>query len=284
MWMKPSIRWSLLAVSLVVVVLAISCATRRVSSASAAREPQITPSARSRSTPARSNLRFDRISVEDGLSHSTVNAILQDSYGFMWFGTDDGLNRYDGYGFTVYKHNPDDPHSLSHNRVWSLYEDSSGGLWVGTYGGGLNRFHRDTGRFARYDTHDFGNITDEPEEFRNVVWAIDEHPAGFLWIATYGGGLVRFDLETERFTSYAPDPGDPQFGGHEWITALLADDSGMRTISLSSNLARSPCGAQAVTAWLVLQARSEAEKRDFVAGCRCSSMWRERPTWRISCA
>lgn len=165
--------------------------------------------------------------MEQGLSHSTVNCILQDSYGFLWFGTEDGLNRYDGYDLTVYKHNPDDPHSLSHNNVWSLFEDSVGVLWVGTYGGGLNRFDRDTGQFARYDADDFQNVTDEPEEFRNVVWAIDEHPAGVLWIATYGGGLVRFDLEMERFTSYAPDPADPDFWGHEWITAMLVDRSGM---------------------------------------------------------
>ncbi len=145
----------------------------------------------------------------------------------MWFGTSDGLNRYDGYSFTVYKHDPDDPHSLSHNLVSSLFEDSTGMLWVGTYGGGLNRFDRDTGQFTRYDTDDFQNITDEPEEYRNAVSAIDEYPTGVLWIATHGGGLVKFDLETETFTSYAPDPADPEFWGHEWITALLVDSSGM---------------------------------------------------------
>jgi len=172
------------------------------------------------------NLKFERISVKHGLSHSTVNCILQDSKGFMWFGTDDGLNKYDGYSFTVYRHNPDDPHSLSHNRVWSLFEDASGVLWVGTYGGGLNRFDRDSGRFTHYDADDFQNVTDEPEEFRNVVWAIGEHPAGVLWIATYGGGLVKFDLAMETFTSYAPDPADPKFSGHEWISGLLVDRSG----------------------------------------------------------
>jgi signal transduction histidine kinase/ligand-binding sensor domain-containing protein len=173
------------------------------------------------------NLKFESISIEHGLSHSTVNCILQDHYGFMWIGTDDGLNKYNGYSFTVYKHDPNDPRSLSHNQVWSLFEDSFGVLWVGTYGGGLNRFDRETGHFARYDADDFQNVTDEPEEFRNVVWAIDEHPAGVLWIATYGGGLVKFDLETETFTSYAPAPTDSEFWGHEWITALLIDSSGM---------------------------------------------------------
>jgi len=177
-------------------------------------------------TGAVQNLRFERISVEHGLSHSTVNCILQDSKGFMWFGTDDGLNKYDAYGFTTYKHNPDNPRSLSHNQVWSLFEDGSGVLWVGTYGGGLNRFDRDSERFTHYDAEDFQNVTDEPEEFRNVIEAIGEHPPGVLWIATYGGGLVRFDPETETFTSYAPDPADLKFGGHEWISAMLVDRSG----------------------------------------------------------
>jgi signal transduction histidine kinase/ligand-binding sensor domain-containing protein len=172
------------------------------------------------------NVSFERISVEHGLSHSTVNCILQDSKGFMWFGTDDGLNKYDGYSFTVYKHNPLDRRSLSHNQVWSLFEDSSGVLWVGTYGGGLNRFDRDSGRFTHYDADDFQNVTDEPEEFRNVIEAIGEHPTGVLWIATYGGGLVKFDLDLETFTSYAPDPADARFGGHEWISGLLVDRSG----------------------------------------------------------
>jgi signal transduction histidine kinase/ligand-binding sensor domain-containing protein len=172
------------------------------------------------------NLKFKHLSVEAGLSHSTVNCILQDSKGFMWFGTDDGLNKYDGYSFAKYKHNPDDPSSISHNRIWSLFEDSSGTLWVGTYGGGLNRFDRDTGLFIRYDTEDFQNLTDETEEFRNVIWYMAENPDGVLWIATYGGGLVKFEVKSKVFTSYAPNPADPNFGGHEWISAMLVDASG----------------------------------------------------------
>lgn len=78
------------------------------------------------------HVRFERISIEQGLSHSTVNCILQDSKGFMWLGTNDGLNRYDGHDFTLYKHVPSDPHSLSHNHIKSLHQDQFGTLWVGT--------------------------------------------------------------------------------------------------------------------------------------------------------
>ena len=233
--MKPSKRWSLFVVLLAVVVLpATTCAVHDPSLASAPPHPANTALGFPRQRNIRSGLRFDRISVAQGLSHGTVNCILQDRYGFLWLGTSYGLNKYDGHSFTVYKHNPDDPTSLSHNTVWSLFEDSAGVLWVGTYGGGLNRFDRDTGQFARYDADDFQNVTDEPKEFRNVVWAIDEHPAGVLWIATYGGGLVRFDLELEEFTSYAPDPADPDLGGHEWITALAIDQAGFMWIGTSA--------------------------------------------------
>ncbi len=131
----------------------------------------------------------------------------------MWFGTNDGLNKYNGYSFPVYKHNPDDPFSLSHNHIWSLFEDSSGMLWIGTYGGGLNRFDRDTGQFTRYNADNFQNVIDEPEEFRNVVRAINEYLAGVLGIATYGGGLVKFDVQREVFTSYTPDPADRRGDG-----------------------------------------------------------------------
>jgi ligand-binding sensor domain-containing protein/anti-sigma regulatory factor (Ser/Thr protein kinase) len=107
-------------------------------------------------------------------------------------------------------------------------------LWVGTYGGGLNRFDRSLGQFARYDTDDFQNITDEPEEYRNAVAAVDEYPTGVLWIATHGRELVKFDLETATFTSYAPDPVDLGFWGHEWITALLVGSSGMLWLGTNS--------------------------------------------------
>ena len=101
-------------------------------------------------------MRFERLSLEQGLSQSYVNCILQDRRGFMWFGTQDGLNRYDGYGFTVFKHDALDPGSLSHNTVWALHEDRDGTLWIGTDGGGLDRWEPSTGSFQhlRHDPTD----------------------------------------------------------------------------------------------------------------------------------
>ena len=99
---------------------------------------------------------FERLSMEDGLSQSAVISILQDSQGFMWIATFDGLNRYDGYAFKVFRHNPQDAGTISNNNITSLYEDSKGRLWVGTRGGGVNRLDAETQRFVHFK-HDVSN-------------------------------------------------------------------------------------------------------------------------------
>ncbi|MCP4410783.1 MAG: hypothetical protein GY807_24195, partial [Gammaproteobacteria bacterium] len=75
---------------------------------------------------------FERITVEQGLSQGTIYCILQDRRGFLWFGTQGGLNKYDGYGFTVYQADPNNPHSVGSNEVVALHEDHEGRLWIGT--------------------------------------------------------------------------------------------------------------------------------------------------------
>ena len=96
------------------------------------------------------NLRFQHVGIREGLSHSNVISILRDSRGFMWFGTRDGLNRYDGYTFRIYKNNPLDTASISNNTIISLVEDNKGFIWIATWGGGLNRYNRWTDTFERF--------------------------------------------------------------------------------------------------------------------------------------
>ncbi len=117
----------------------------------------------------------------------------------MWFGAEDGLNKYDGYSFTIYRHEPDHPHSLSHDHILTIYEDRLGVLWVGTLGGGLNRFDRNSNRFTRYQHHpdDATNLGDEANE----VWSIYESEDGSFWIGT-DTGLEQLDRETGEFTHY----------------------------------------------------------------------------------
>src|SRR5688572_25600722 len=102
------------------------------------------------SIPYSKNVRFEQISLEEGLSQSVVNAILQDKQGFLWVGTDDGLNRYDGYEFKIYKPESNNPDSISDRTITSLLEDENGYLWIGTRAGGLNRYDPATGIFTHY--------------------------------------------------------------------------------------------------------------------------------------
>ncbi len=151
------------------------------------------------------NIRFEHITVEDGLSQNGAFAILQDSDGFMWFGTQDGLDKYDGKNFTAYRHDPDNSNSLSDNWIWAIHEDHLGALWIGTLSGGLDRYDRELDQFTHYQ-HD----PDNPQSLsHNEILAIYEDPDGVLWIGTRGG-LDRFDRETEIFTRYQHNPDDLQ--------------------------------------------------------------------------
>jgi len=151
------------------------------------------------------NIRFEHISVEDGISQNDTIAILQDSDGFMWFGSEDGLNKYDGQNFTIYKHDPDNANSLSDNWIKVLHEDRSGALWIGTLNGGLDRYDRKLDQFSHF-IHDPEN----PQSLsNNDVSAIYEDSDGILWFGTREG-LNRFDNNTEQFTYYQYNPADPQ--------------------------------------------------------------------------
>ena len=132
--------------------------------------------------------RFEHLSLEQGLSQSSVFCILQDSKGFLWICTQDGLNQYDGYGFTIYRPIPDDDQSLSDSYILSLYEDQDRTLWIGTYGGGLNSLDLDTGEITRFpvDREDGHSLAG------GVVAAITQDDQGTLWIGT-NRGLNRYD-------------------------------------------------------------------------------------------
>lgn len=141
---------------------------------------------------------FSRIGLDEGLSHSRIYALLQDDKGFMWIGTSNGLNRYDGRTFRYFKNDPDDRDSLPHNYVTSLIQDREGYIWVGTDGGGAARLDPRTGLFQRYSA-------DERDESRrisdNYVWGLLEDSRGRIWIGTtYGGvSLVDPDKSPVRF-------------------------------------------------------------------------------------
>ncbi len=172
--------------------------------------------------PQDHKVKFERLSIEQGLSQSKVFSILQDHRGFIWIGTQDGLNKYDAYSFTVYRHRIEDSASLSDNYVWSLFEDHTGTLWIGTNGGGLNRYDREKDQFIRYvhDPEDPGSLSD------NYVWTIFEDRSGTLWIGTRYGGLNKFNRETGRFSQYRHDPKDPTSLSFNYVMAVYEDRAG----------------------------------------------------------
>ncbi|MGD2104726.1 MAG: two-component regulator propeller domain-containing protein, partial [Anaerolineae bacterium] len=115
-------------------------------------EENCAPQTRTTSTVGSSGraITFRRLTLDDGLSQSSINCIAQDAQGFMWFGTQDGLNRYDGYEFEVYRHEPGDNHSLSNNFVVGCETDQRDVLWIVTRDGTLHRYEPEAGHFVRY--------------------------------------------------------------------------------------------------------------------------------------
>jgi signal transduction histidine kinase/ligand-binding sensor domain-containing protein len=123
---------------------------------------------------------FRRLGVEDGLSQGTITAILQDRKGFMWIGTQDGLNRFDGLGFTVFRHNPMDTTSLAGSWITALYEDGGGTLWVGTREG-LHRFDRGRGSFARIRGE--GDRTGISSSWMRAIGELGTEARRRVWVA-----------------------------------------------------------------------------------------------------
>ncbi len=168
------------------------------------------------------SIRFDRITVADGLPGAFARSIVQDKRGFMWFATSNGLAKYDGYRFTVYRHDLDDPGSVSSNEILSVFEDHQGTLWVGT-DAGLDRFYREQETFMHFK-HDPEDVTTLGGP---VVPTIYEDRQGVLWIGHWFAGLSKFDRATETFVRYKHDPIDATSLPPGNIFAILEDRSGV---------------------------------------------------------
>lgn len=167
-------------------------------------------------------IQFEHLSIEDGLSQSVVNAIIQDHLGFMWFGTQDGLNRFDGKEIRIFKSDPDQKGSICNNFIQSLYEDSQGILWIGTFGGGLNRYDPKTEEFACY--------LPDPENPQSIshptVSQITQASDGTFWLGTNGGGLNHFDPVADTFVGYRHNPDDPESISDDVVLQVVIDQLG----------------------------------------------------------
>ncbi|HLT45799.1 MAG TPA: two-component regulator propeller domain-containing protein [Rubricoccaceae bacterium] len=179
------------------------------------------------------NLRFQHLTNEDGLSLNLVWSMLQDRRGFMWFGTEDGLNRYDGYTFTVYEAIPFDSTSLVDDGVLALAEGPDGALWVGT-GSGLSRLDPRTGRFRHY-RHDPRDPASIPP---GKVDALAVDSSGTVWVGMAANGLSRLDPRTERFRHYRHDPHDATSLSSDVVRALYHGSGGALWVGTTNGLNR----------------------------------------------
>jgi len=172
-------------------------------------------------TPAltQPNLKFQHLNSVIGLSENDVTCILQDSRGFMWFGTQDGLNKYDGYNFTVYRNEHLNKRSLSASVINDIIEDSDHNLWIATGGGGLNKFIRETETFVRYenDKHNDSTISS------NFIRCLLQDREGNIWVGTDGQGLDLFDQTNNRFIHHSNKNISPNTLETDFVKKIFED-------------------------------------------------------------
>lgn len=200
-----------------VVIAATFAAGHRVATAQPSDENQRGVLYEIKPEPAtlRPRLRFQILDRKRGLPQDTVSSIAQDKTGFVWLGTSDGLARYDGQRFRVFRNVRADPGSISNSFISTLQVAKDGTLWIGTTGGGVNRYLPDTETFERFVATDDADTLDD-----GTILAMDEGPDGRIWIGTNGAGLAVLDPGSGKVQSFAEDNGLPPV-----VTAIFAGES-----------------------------------------------------------
>lgn len=163
--------------------------------------------------PQAGNLKFEHLGTDMGLSQGNVKCVLRDSRGFMWFGTREGLNKYDGYGFVVYKNAIEDTLSISGNDITGMAEDKAGDIWIATSGGGLNRFDRSTNRFIHYRGVIPADLISGP--------MLDD--SGRIWVGSTDRGLFVLEPATGKVVSFSNDPKNARSLSDNGVTAICED-------------------------------------------------------------
>jgi len=175
---------------------------------------------------------FRPITSNDGLPSDKVYALAQDARGYLWVGTGDGLARFDGVAFVIYRHDPAEPTSLPSNVVQALHVDAKDRVWVGTEGGGLSLLREDVGGFVHYRR-------DRPAPIElDDVWAITSTADAALWFGGFGGGLYRLDADSGEVQAFHHDPADPQSLASEHVLSLAIDAKGALWVGGAAGLDR----------------------------------------------
>jgi ligand-binding sensor domain-containing protein/signal transduction histidine kinase len=167
------------------------------------------------------DFRFDHYTIKDGLSQSQAFWLFEDSYGYLWIGTQDGLNRFDGNTFKVYKNNPFDSTTLTHNWVWTIEEDERGDLWIGTFQG-LCKYLRKEDRFVQY----YHNSNDPNSISGNRPNYILRDKKNRLWISSWNSGLNLYDPKTDRFQRFQYEEDNVRSLSDNAVRTLFCDHRG----------------------------------------------------------
>lgn len=182
----------------------------------------------------RSVMRFDRYSVAEGLAQNSVMAIAQDRTGFIWFATENGLDRFDGHAFTNYRHERGNPDSLAGDFARDLHVAVDGSLWIATDGSGLSRWDPATDRFTNY-RHDPANANSIASD---RIRTITSDAAGNIWIGTLSSGLDRLNPATGQVTHYVSDDRSPSTLSHDSVYAIAIGPGGSVWVGTKNGLDR----------------------------------------------
>ena len=174
------------------------------------------------------SLYFKNYAEREGLSNNIVRRLLNDSNGYLWLSTPDGLNRFDGYDFKTFRNDPSNPCSISNNYIFALYEDSKGNIWVGTQQE-LNKFDPRTGCFTKY----LDSSVRSPNLSSNMVTDIVEDDKGFIWVSTNGSGIGKLDPGSGEFTQFAYPWNTDLTEGHNSVISLEISSKGQLLIGYS---------------------------------------------------
>ncbi|MBT8089658.1 MAG: diguanylate cyclase [Gammaproteobacteria bacterium] len=184
--------------------------------------------------PEAQAMHFVQYDRDDGLSQSAVNQIAQDSSGFMWFATESGLNRFDGYEFTIYRRIRSKPDTMPNDFITDIAVDAAGDLWIATDGGGL--VHHRSGPYEldvyRNDPANGDSLADD--NLRRVV----ADPRGWIWVGTMRHGLSRLDPASGQIVSYRHDAGNDASLSDDRVYALWLDADGAVWIGTGAGLDR----------------------------------------------
>jgi signal transduction histidine kinase/ligand-binding sensor domain-containing protein len=165
------------------------------------------------------SLHFNHITTANGLSNNSVNDILQDRTGFLWLATDDGLNRFDGYQFKVFRHSTDKNNSISDNSLLSLMLDSKDNIWIGSRSGWLNCYDPVKDHFTKWEI--------ESEVIKeNSITSLYEDSRQKIWIGTYRSGVYRLDPVSGQIDHWESKSNDSTSLSHNYVSSILEDYEG----------------------------------------------------------